>query len=265
MQGTFKKLALSAAIDAATAPAMAAMGDLASTRVAGAGIATIASALIGAALAVAAGASLAQTITPVAVTVTNSEGLALRAFRFTPPATAGTAPFPAVLMMHGCAGVYSYSQPNASFNNIQVLYRDWGTRLARAGYVALLVDSFTGRKDANDVPVPQNQCGNGSAGVSEVNDRPLDALAAVNYLTGTTGLNVDADRVGALGWSHGGSSVMATLSDSQVVRPFRAAVSMYPGCGMYNAFGGITNSTYTPYAPFQIFHGDADPLFTSRE
>jgi len=224
----------------------------------------VASALAGIALAGAAGPVLAQAITPVAVTVTNSQGLALRAFRFVPPATAGTGPFPAVVMMHGCAGVYSFSQPNAGFNNIQLLFRDWGTRLARAGYVALLVDSFTGRRDANGVQVPQNQCGNGSAGVSEVNDRPLDALAGFDHLVGTAALNVDRNRVGALGWSHGGSSVMATLSDTQAVQPFRAAVSMYPGCGMFNAFGGITNSTYTPYAPFQILHAGDDPLFTSR-
>ena len=208
-----------------------------------------------------AGAAQAQTVNPVALTLHNDQGLSLRAFQYSTGSVG--APRKAVVLMHGCAGVYSNSLPNDSYTNVQTIYRDWASKLANTGYVVLLVDSFSGRTDpATGLAVPQNQCGNGSAGVSEVNDRPLDALAAYHYLAGNATLNVDAQRVALVGWSHGASSVMATLAASQASRPFRAGLAFYPGCGLYNAFGGLSNSTYTPYAPFKILHADLDPLYT---
>ncbi len=208
-----------------------------------------------------AGAAQAQSVTPVTLTLHNAQGVSLKAFQYS---TAGNGtPRKAVVLMHGCAGVYANSLPNASYTNVQTIYRDWASNLANAGYVVLLVDSFSGRTDpATGLAVPQNQCGNGSAGVSEVNDRPLDALAAYQYLAGNGALNVDAQRVALLGWSHGASSVMATLASSQASHPFRAGLAFYPGCGLYNAYGGLSNSTYTPYAPFKILHADLDPLYT---
>jgi len=204
----------------------------------------------------------AQQSAPVPVSFTNAQGIALKGFLFAAAASETDVPRGAVIMMHGCGGAYSYSQPNAGYTNIQTLFREWGNALVRDGYVALLVDSFTGRTDpSTGAAVPQNQCGNGAAGVSEVKDRPLDALAGYDYLVRTASVRVDPHRIALLGWSHGGSSVMAALSTTQARQPFRAGVSFYPGCGLYGAFGGIVNSAYVPYAPFKIFHGEADPLY----
>ncbi len=205
--------------------------------------------------------SQAQQAAATAVTIQNSQGVNLRAFRFGPATSAQTRK--AIVMMHGCSGAYSYSQPNATFTNVQTLYRDWATTLVNSGHVVLLVDSFSNRVDpVTGVAVKQSQCGNGASGVSEVNDRPLDALAGYNYLTTTAGLNVDPGRVALLGWSHGGTSVMATLSSTQTSQPFKGGLAFYPGCGMQSAFGGISQSTYTPYASFKILHADLDPLYT---
>lgn len=163
---------------------------------------------------------------------------------------------PAVVLMHGCAGIYSYSDPA---KGIARLYKEWADRLTRAGYAALLVDSYGPRG------TPQNQCGNGSAGVSEVSDRPHDAYAARSFLRSLAG-EVDAERIVLLGWSHGGSSTFAALSNTMAAAPqagFRGGIAFYPGCGLYNAFGGISTSTYVPYAPLLILHAGEDPLHLS--
>lgn len=187
------------------------------------------------------------------VSFTNSQGVRLTGVLYS---THWSGERPAVVLMHGCSGVFSSSIP---LQGIASLYRDWAARLTNQGYVALLVDSFSGRG------VMQDQCGNGSAGVSEVSDRPYDAYAALQYLNRSKRVAVDASRVFAMGWSQGGSSVMSALSSSFSSRKegsFRGGFSFYPGCGLYNAFGGISTSTYTNYAPLTIFHGGIDPLYT---
>jgi dienelactone hydrolase len=192
--------------------------------------------------------ALAWTTSPQKVTFLNAQGITLTGWLFKP---AGTGPFPAVVMMHGCAGVFSYSDPTKGIAN---LYREWADRLAAEGYVALLVDSFTPRK------APQNQCGQGSSTVSEVKARPNDAYAALRFLTSQS--YIAAKKVGLLGWSQGGSSGMATLDVTQTKRlyHFRAAAVFYPGCGLSNTFGGLNESTWKPYAPFIILIGSADKV-----
>jgi dienelactone hydrolase len=154
-------------------------------------------------------------------------------------------------MMHGCAGVYSFSDPTKGINS---LYREWGDRLVAGGYVALLVDSFTPRQ------APQNQCELPRAVVSEIKDRPLDAYAGLKFLASEP--YVDASKVALLGWSQGGSSVMAAMHVGRAdpVYRFKAAAAFYPGCGLRNAFGGVSQSTWRPYAAFMIFHGSADAV-----
>ena len=191
---------------------------------------------------------LAWTATPQKVTFLSDQGITLIGWLFKP---AGTGPYRAVVMMHGCAGAYSYSDPAKGVAN---LYREWGDRLVAAGYVALLVDSFTPRGAA------QNECGLGTASVSVVHARPVDAYAALQFLASKS--FVSANRVGLLGWSHGGSSTMAALdvTKANASYRFKAAVAFYPGCGMQNAFGGISRSTWKPYTPFVILHGSADTV-----
>lgn len=48
---------------------------------------------------------------------------------------------------------------------------------------------------------------------------------------------------------------------------FRCVVAYYPGCGFYGYFGSTTGQAtanqYMPYAPTLMFHGAADPLYSS--
>jgi dienelactone hydrolase len=192
--------------------------------------------------------ALAWSSTPKKVTFVNDQGIILKGWLFEP---SGAGPFPAVVMMHGCAGVYSNGRPG---KGITSLYREWGDRLVKAGYVALLVDSFTPRN------APQNQCDSGKPAVSEVKDRPYDAYAGLRYLTSLP--DVSADKIGLLGWSQGGSSVMASMHITKytAVSSFKAAVAFYAGCGLHNWYGGLERSTWKPYAPMVFLHGSADTV-----
>lgn len=190
----------------------------------------------------------AWTVSPQKVTFLNDQGITLTGWVFKPSTT---GPHPAVVMLHGCAGVFSYSDPT---RGIATQYREWGDRLVNAGYVALLVDSFTPRN------APQNECGLARASVSEVNTRPHDAYAGLKFIASKS--YVYPGRIGLLGWSHGGSSAMVAMDVSKfnATSHFKAAVEFYPGCGLYNAFGGLTTSTWKPYAPSTILIGSADTV-----
>ncbi len=186
------------------------------------------------------------------VSFINGQGITLTGKLYQP--TTGTTPRPAVILMHGCSGFFSYSDKT---KGIMSLYDDWAKALNNKGYVALVVNSFTPRN------APENQCSNGAAGTSEVTDRPYDSAAAAQYLSGLASVN--PDKIGALGWSHGGSSVLAALDRADIPgnELLKVGVSFYPGCGLFGAFGGISTSTWTPDAPTLILHGDADALYTS--
>ncbi len=169
------------------------------------------------------------TVTTSKVTFTNSAGLLLdNNTLFMPDQFVKTRG--AIIMMHGCSG------PGSS------LYTRWGQALGSLGYMVLLVDSFGPRGSSSE-------CGNGSGGISEVDDRPKDAFAAYDFLVN----NHQAGRVALMGWSHGASTVLATLWQGQERQVFRAGYVFYAGCGLWNKIA----EPY-PYAPLWMHHGDAD-------
>ncbi|MDQ3038703.1 MAG: dienelactone hydrolase family protein [Pseudomonadota bacterium] len=192
---------------------------------------------------------------PVATTVSTQQGVTLKAWYFAAEGSAST--HPAVVLLHGCAGVYSYSKPNAKFSNLQQLFLEWGRRLSGAGYAAILIDSYTGRGDA------QNQCGNGTAGTDEVVGRAYDALAGFDKVTKTRSYKVDPVRVAVLGWSQGGSTTLSVMDISTWPAVFKLGVAFYPACGLQNAYGGISASTYAPYSPLHVLFGTGDDFYKS--
>jgi len=167
------------------------------------------------------------------VAIPTASGLALTGSRVYRPTTGGTPGIrPVVVMLHGCGGAASS------------LFDRWGQTFVNEGYVAVLVNSFTARGATNE-------CGNGAAGVSEVNDRPGDARAGLDYMVARYG--ADPSHAALLGWSHGGSSLLATLWHGQTRQPFRVGVAFYPGCGL----SGLIRDPW-PTVPVQIFHGESD-------
>jgi predicted alpha/beta-fold hydrolase len=121
----------------------------------------------------------------------------------------GNGPFPTVLVMHGCGGILDN-------------HRSWAGRLVGWGYAAVIVDSFG----------PRNQrrvCENVDSIPTIV--RGLDAHNAATYLR--TLPNIQADRIGIVGFSHGGGATFYAAIDERIPRdrggrPFRRQSSITP-------------------------------------
>lgn len=134
---------------------------------------------------------------------------------FKPP---GDGPFPAIVLFHQCGGLGQHKKPNLSM-------LDWAGRAVDKGYVALLIDALDPRGVDSVCFGPQN-------GVTFARG-VRDAFQAAAHLR--TLPYVDKPRVALAGWSWGAMvGVLASraswadaLGDGQ---PFRAIVSMYPGC-----------------------------------
>ena len=121
----------------------------------------------------------------------------------------GAGPFPAVVLLHTCAGVGS--------NVVQ-----WAHTLRAAGYAALVVDSFAPRG-------AQSVCGNWAVTVDEV---AMDAFAALRHLRERP--EIDRDRIAVIGFSYGGMAALRVASAryrrAAGTPGFRVAVSLYPVC-----------------------------------
>ena len=126
----------------------------------------------------------------------------------------GPGPFPAVVLMHGCAG-------------IRATHGRWASRLTGLGYVTLILDSLGPRSVFNVCKDP--------FGIASPNARALDAHGALAFLQGLA--FVDRARIGVAGWSHGGNSALAAVDKSGITsrlpQRFKAAIAFYPYC-----FGG---------------------------
>ena len=174
----------------------------------------------------------------------------LVAYLFQP---AGVGPHPAIVLLHGRAGAYSslakgvYTQDTLSKR-----HKQYGEFWAERGYIALLVDSFGPRGYPGGFS--QGSYTDRPAEVSEQTVRPLDAYGALKYLRRRK--DVIKDRIGVQGWSNGGMTVLATMSDQApgIEQPgFRAALAEYPGCGMDALKGAYHN-----YAPVLLMIASAD-------
>ena len=139
----------------------------------------------------------------------------------------GNGPFPAVIMMHGCSGETPYQDA-------------WENRFVQWGYVVLRVDSLTPRKKKTfcDMPAPTTK------------PRAQDAYDAKTYLVELP--FVDKQKIGLIGWSHGGSAALYVVDDLTPIErrgnPFQCAVLFYPYCF----------SIYNLNAPLLILTGEKD-------
>lgn len=209
---------------------------------------------------------------PKHLTFTNVDGQALEGWLWRSALPRASAA-PAVVMLHGCSGVYG-SKGYGEDDAISTRFIDWAVRLNARGVHVLLVDSISTRDPQNPPALArQNYCNDRPAvvaiGAREEVERPRDALAgyaaliALRNADGTA--SVDPARVGLLGWSHGGSAVLATVAAGALPpQPFTAGQSFYPGCGLYGAFGNPGNgtSTYVASVPVSIYLGLDDAIST---
>jgi dienelactone hydrolase len=158
---------------------------------------------------------------------------------------AGQGPFPAVVALHGCAGLFAES------GRFQRRDLDWARRLQNLGYVVLFPDSLTPRG------IKQVCTRKDIGGTIPFRERPRDAYGALTWLQSQP--FVRKDHVGLLGWSNGGSTVLSTIDASSKARPpgfkddFRVAIAFYPGCRTIEKRAG-----WTTHIPLTILIGEAD-------
>lgn len=131
---------------------------------------------------------------------------------------AGPGQRPAVLGLHGCDGLSARGELHARERAMAGLLRD-------RGYHVLLPEACT-----------------------------VNIHGAIDWLAARA--DVDRARIVVLGWSHGGSAVLAALNHRMETMPLqaRAAVAFYPGCSPY----ARTQGSYLPVAPLLILIGARD-------
>jgi dienelactone hydrolase len=169
----------------------------------------------------------------------------LRALLFRPE---GDGPFPAVVAMHGCAGLYTAG------NEIAPRYRDWAQHLMADGFAVLFPDSYGSRGLGS-------QCRVRVSAVRTDRDRVADADAARAWLQAQA--FVKPDRISLIGWSNGGISVLWTVrpqaKPAGTAPDFRSAVAFYPGCRR------LDNTAWSARIPTLILIGSLDDWNSARE
>jgi dienelactone hydrolase len=127
----------------------------------------------------------------------------------------GSGPFPTVILLHGCAGVRRKDT-------------QWAEAFRQQGYVALVVDSLSGRglmtwEERRRICLGLDLWGSTRAG---------DLLATLAHVRALP--FVDAERIAVVGWSHGAWAALDFLASAspEMVRGLRAVVAFYPYCGI---------------------------------
>ncbi|HEY1261088.1 MAG TPA: dienelactone hydrolase family protein [Xanthobacteraceae bacterium] len=137
----------------------------------------------------------------------------------------GEGPFPAVVLLHGCAGFFGTMPTLAD-------------RLKSWGYATLAVDSL-GPRGITD------RCG------AQFIEQANDAYAALNYLSRQP--FIDPGRVAVLGFSMGGGSALDVVEHGAINQlfpgKFAAAIAYYPWCSGRSAMVDT---------PTMILIGEAD-------
>lgn len=150
----------------------------------------------------------------------------------------GEGPFPAVVALHGCGGLWSRS------GALNPRHADWGDRLQAAGYVVLFPDSFRSRGF-------ESVCNTLDRSITPAG-RARDAFGAADWLASQP--FVAKNRIGLLGWSNGGSTALhaARSGTRPSTTDFRTVISFYPGCTT------ILKNGWSARVPVTILHGADD-------
>lgn len=181
---------------------------------------------------------------PQEVAFASLDGTQLTAWVFQP---AGRAPSGTVIALHGCGGLYAISR--ARKGQLNARHQAMAELLVAQGYAAVFPDSFTPRGESS-------LCAQkiGSRRIDQ-GERRADALAALDWVAAQPW--GQTRRMGLLGWSHGGSAVLAATDMARTdVRGRRVqpavAIAFYPGCS------AALKSGYQMGTPLVLMLGEKD-------
>ncbi|MFD0666370.1 dienelactone hydrolase family protein [Ramlibacter sp. MAHUQ-53] len=185
----------------------------------------------------------ARAAEPEAVAFDSLDGTPLQAWVYRPEGP----PRGAVVALHGCGGLYA--RAGARAGRLNPRHHAMGEWLQARGYLAVFPDSLRPRGI-------DSLCAQKFAERRiDPGGRRADAQAAMAWAAGQPGS--DANRIALLGWSHGGSTLLATTNANREevrrhpVQP-RVAVGFYPGCGASLRAG------YRAAVPLVLMLGELD-------
>ena len=147
------------------------------------------------------------------------------------PEDAAARSLPAVVALHGCGGMYSTLALKR--DSLSARHQAMAELLVAEGYAVLFPDSFRPRGFEEICSLDFK-----NRSITQQNIR-LDAQGALVWLQHRE--NIQPEHVAILGWSHGGSAVLATLNANQPAVAkwrertpdapyFAAGAVFYPGC-----------------------------------
>jgi dienelactone hydrolase len=198
--------------------------------------------------------SLAYAQQQTEVAITSLDGTLLKAWVFHPAEGVSAASNPesskpkrgTVVALHGCGGLYATG--GARKGELNSRHQAMAEMLVSLGYNVVFPDSLTPRGESSICVQPI-----GSRNITQ-KERRADALATLAWVAQQPW--ADAGRIAALGWSHGGSAVLAAtdaqlkdVKDQQLKSKlsFKTAVAFYPGCAESR------KNDYRPNAPLALF------------
>lgn len=152
---------------------------------------------------------------------------------------------PVVIALHGCGGLYASAGARKGLLNAR--HQAMGQMLQAQGYHVIFPDSLTARRE-DSICVQKI----GTRNITQ-RERRADALGALAWVRQQ--LWADAKRVAVLGWSHGGSAVLAATDVGKPASPeapFKTAIAFYPGCA------DAVRQGYQPNTSITLFLGADD-------
>jgi len=152
-----------------------------------------------------------------------------------------------VIALHGCGGLFATRGPR--IGKLNARHEAMAAMLVAHGYAALFPDSLTprGEKELCTQTIAGRRIG--------LLARRADVLGALTWVAAQAWAR--PERIALLGWSHGGSAVLAATDlarpavRNHPVRP-ALAIAFYPGCG------SILLSGYQPSAPLVLMLAELD-------
>lgn len=186
------------------------------------------------------------------VTIASLDDTPLKAWVFFPTEMPGTQRLKdhkrgTVVALHGCGGLYAAG--GVRKGQLNARHQAMAELLVAEGYNVVFPDSLTPRHETSLCAKPI-----GSRDINQ-RERRADALGTLAWIAQQPW--ADAGRVAVLGWSHGGSAVLAaTDASNKIVKnqpfTFKTALAFYPGCAESR------KNDYRPNTPLTLFLGADD-------